>query len=372
MTAKKERWLRAYETWKASRPMVLASAAALVVIVAIFDYLTGTDFAFAIFYIIPIFLASRLLGLREGLFFSIVGALASYAEDNIFDHRIYAHPLAPYWDTLVYLCFFMMLAATTAKLEAISKRLKGLLQLKTDMLSLVSHEFGNNLTVMAAAVQYLRDIEEGRSETDPEREELYEMLERVCATMRRTSGNFLNQLRMESGVFELNVQAVDLQEVARQALAALTPLASQKGVKIRKAAPDGLLTVEADPDALALVFSNLVGNAIKYTPSGGSVTIRLELSRARKGLATVTVEDTGIGISEQEQAAVFSGFYRTKESRRAAKGAGIGLKVSRQLIEQHGMRLTVESVVGQGSRFSFNISCAPRNQSDAGITAARR
>jgi len=131
------------------------------------------------------------------------------------------------------------------------------------------------------------------------------------------------------------------------------PFAEEKGIRVIQDFPPDIVPLQADPEALALVVSNLIGNALKYTPARGRVTVRVRLQGSLPKQAEISVEDTGIGIRPSEIEAIFSGYYRAQEGREVAKGFGVGLKVSRDVIERHGSRLEVESVPGKGSRFFF-------------------
>lgn len=111
--------------------------------------------------------------------------------------------------------------------------------------------------------------------------------------------------------------------------------------------------VQADPDQMAQVWSNLISNAVKYTPAGGRVRVVLE---ERDGWAVGTVEDTGIGIAPEDLGRVFEEFYRTPQAKEVApRGTGLGLPLVKQIVEGHGGRITVESEVGRGSRFVFRL-----------------
>lgn len=111
--------------------------------------------------------------------------------------------------------------------------------------------------------------------------------------------------------------------------------------------------VQADPDQMAQVWSNLISNAVKYTPAGGRVRVVLE---ERDGWAVGTVEDTGIGIAPQDRERIFEEFYRTPQAKEMApRGTGLGLPLVKQIVEAHGGSITVESEVGRGSRFVFRL-----------------
>ena len=147
----------------------------------------------------------------------------------------------------------------------------------------------------------------------------------------------------------------------------MRPLAEQKGIDLRLEFPETTFPVTADPDAMILVLSNLIGNAIKYTPSPGRVSVRLRpVSGDPTREVEVSIEDTGIGIAAQDQEAIFQGFYRTGQGRKISKGYGLGLMVSRQIMESHGSSLEVDSQPGQGSRLHFRLpvcrsECPNRN-----------
>mgnify|MGYP000545468651 FL=1 len=115
--------------------------------------------------------------------------------------------------------------------------------------------------------------------------------------------------------------------------------------------------VRADPDQMAQVWSNLISNAVKYTPAGGRVRIALE---ERDGWAIGTVEDSGIGIPPQDLGRIFEEFYRTPQAKEVApRGTGLGLPLVKEILEAHGGSIAVESEVGRGSRFVFRLPVSP-------------
>jgi signal transduction histidine kinase len=126
--------------------------------------------------------------------------------------------------------------------------------------------------------------------------------------------------------------------------------ATQKGLEWRISIPAGLPVISADPDRLAQAVGNLVSNAIKYTPSLGSVTIS---AGAEADAVWLRVSDTGPGIPTEEQERIFTPFYRGLSSGRFPQGMGLGLSIARDLVTAHGGRLTVESTPSSGSRFTI-------------------
>ena len=166
---------------------------------------------------------------------------------------------------------------------------------------------------------------------------------------------------MQSGRFQLDIKQIELRRLVTEVLELMRPLAEQKGIDLRLEFPAAAFPVAADPDAMTLVLSNLIGNAIKYTPGQGQVSVRLSPSGGDPPQEVeVSIEDTGIGIAAEDQEAIFRGFYRTGQSQKTTKGCGLGLMISRQIMKNHDSSLDVESQPGQGSRFHFRLPvCQP-------------
>jgi two-component system phosphate regulon sensor histidine kinase PhoR len=146
-----------------------------------------------------------------------------------------------------------------------------------------------------------------------------------------------------------------MRSVARETLLLLQPLIESKKLRLATDFPSTPVPVRADSEALSLIMSNLITNAVKYTPSGGSITIRIAVEPSG---VLFSVADTGIGIAPQDMEKILSGSFRTEESRKVAKGFGIGLMLVRELVERHGSHLKIESAPGRGSRFYFHLPLA--------------
>lgn len=225
-------------------------------------------------------------------------------------------------------------------------------ELKSEMLSYVAHEFGNQLAVLEMGLLLLH---EGSDAEDAARnEKVHETMERSLTTLKRSVANFLNSARLESGRFALNIRRTELRKLVGESLETMELVISSKKLQVQRDFPPDVIPLEADPDALALVMSNLLGNAVKYTPAGGRITVRLVVAPSAHEVV-VLVEDTGIGIPKEEQEKILSGFHRTAAAAAEAKGFGVGLKVTKDLLESHGSRLEVSSEPGLGSRFFFRL-----------------
>ncbi len=162
----------------------------------------------------------------------------------------------------------------------------------------------------------------------------------------------LDQARAESGQMRLQLRDVDLEEVAHPIVASFEPQAVHKGVHLELLSMRPV-RVEADPDRLAQVFVNLIDNALRHTPSGGSVTVELD---ANGNDAIMRVRDTGVGIPYRDIPHIFERFYVVDRSRtRGSGGAGLGLAIVRGIVNAHGGTVTTESMLGSGTTFTVHL-----------------
>jgi two-component system, OmpR family, phosphate regulon sensor histidine kinase PhoR len=162
----------------------------------------------------------------------------------------------------------------------------------------------------------------------------------------------LDQARAESGQLKLNLREIDLEDVARPITTSFEPQASNKGVRLELNAMRPV-RVEADPDRLSQVIVNLVDNAIRHTPSGGSVVVELD---ARGNDAIMRVRDTGVGIPYRDLPHIFERFYVVDRSRtRESSGAGLGLAIVKGIVDAHGGTISTESMLGSGTVFTVRL-----------------
>ena len=222
---------------------------------------------------------------------------------------------------------------------------------KTEFLSIVSHEFRTALTGIQGFSELIRD---GGLEQDELRAYggyIFNDADRV----NRLIGDMLDLDRMESGRMSIRMADVDINEVLSDTVARAATASSM--VEFKPDLDPRLPIVTGDRDRLVQVVSNLVNNAVKYSPEGGTVTIS---SRAEGGYALITVADTGLGIPPDEIAYVFERFRRVRSgAAQSIAGTGLGLTIVKQIVEMHGGKIWVESAVGHGSAFHFTIPLAP-------------
>jgi signal transduction histidine kinase len=170
----------------------------------------------------------------------------------------------------------------------------------------------------------------------------------------------------QAGQLQLNFQAIDAGPIVRETLEALAPLAEERGVVLRADVPCELPRIDADPDRLRQIVQNLVENAVRFTPPGG--TVRVTMSADDAGGVRLAVSDTGVGIDAADLPYIFRHFYRADQSRaRSSGGTGLGLAIVKSLVEAHGGRVAVDSAAGRGSTFTVTF---PRRQEAAKVQEA--
>jgi sigma-B regulation protein RsbU (phosphoserine phosphatase) len=238
----------------------------------------------------------------------------------------------------------------TAELEEANRRLTELDRLKSDFVSTVSHELRTPLTSIRSLSETLLtggDIPRDRQE------QLLAIITQESQRLSRMIGQLLDLSRIEAGKMEWRLEPLDLREVVAQAVQTHRALFDAKGVALTPPAPDGAVRVLADRDKIIQVLTNLLSNAAKFTPAGGRVWVRT-IREGRE--AVVEVEDTGIGIPREHQGAIFERFRQVGETLTAKpEGAGLGLPISREIVQHHGGSLTVASEPGRGSRFRMTL-----------------
>ncbi len=246
----------------------------------------------------------------------------------------------------------------TQELQEANRRLQELDKLKSDFVSTVSHELR---TPMTAIKGYMDNILDGLTGVLTERQSYY--LNRVKSNVERLT-RMINELldlsRIEAGKVELNLGDVRMREFISDIVEGFQPMAQEKGVTLRTHQPDDLPTIRGDRDKLHQVLTNLIQNAIKFTPPGGEVEV--ESQRWDDGYLQVGVIDTGSGIPSHELDKVFEKFYRGESGSQDDQRWGLGLSIARSLVKLHGGQIWVESTQGQGSRFYFTVPIAPMSR----------
>ena len=230
---------------------------------------------------------------------------------------------------------------------------KALQKRNAEFVSAVSHEMKTPLAGIKAYVEMLVD---GDAEDEETQEEFLNVINSQADRLQRLIDNMLNLARIEAGVVNVSKQPQSLNELLEEALHVVQPAAEAKQIELLGDLSPMYLGVLADRDMLLQAAINLLSNAIKYTAGGGRVALR---SRMVDNQARFEVQDTGVGLSEEDAQRVFEKFYRVKKDKTMASGTGLGLPLAKHIVEDvHGGQLTVESALGEGSAFAAIIPSA--------------
>ncbi len=236
------------------------------------------------------------------------------------------------------------------KLIQANDELKKLDEMKSEFISLVSHELKTPLSAIKVSAEYL----ESDDKADPfERREMLRIIIRNIDRQTRMINDILDLSKIEAGKMEFQFENVHIHEIVNTVLENIGQIALKKNIKITIDIPESLPTVLADKEKLIIVLNNLAGNALKFTPDGGSIRISaIDLEDSIK----VIMKDTGIGIEKEKLNRIFDKFYQADStSRRKIGGVGLGLSIASGIIRAHGSQIHVESEKDHGTVFSFML-----------------
>ena len=230
-------------------------------------------------------------------------------------------------------------------------RERGVEQMRSDFVSTVSHELRTPLTSIYGFAETLKRADVDFS--DAERETFLRYIAIESERLIRIVDDLLDVARLEAGTLEVALEPTEVGRVAREAVAVASGRANgSRSFSLQIEPAD--LAVRADREKFAQVLDNLLDNAVRYSPEGGTISIA---ARGRRGAAEITVADEGVGIAEADRRRVFTKFFRAERDP-AAPGAGLGLFLVRGLVAAMGGRIWVESEEGFGSRFTFELPLA--------------
>ncbi len=239
----------------------------------------------------------------------------------------------------------------TQALEEANERLREHDRLRSMFVSTVSHELRTPMTSMKGLVENMLDGLTGKL-TD--RQTFY--LDRVkhnIERLTRMSNELLDLSRIEAGSIQLSRTPLSVTDLATEAVDNLQPAAREKSVSLTLQFEAGIPDISGDRDKLHQVVVNLINNAIKFTKPGG--VIKVEGRRRSDGMVQISIQDTGCGIPPKELPHIFERFYRGESVAVESRGAGLGLAISKSLVELHGGQIWVDSIPGEGSCFYFTL-----------------
>jgi signal transduction histidine kinase len=246
------------------------------------------------------------------------------------------------------------LEAATRELRAANERLKEIDKLKDDFISTVTHELRTPLTSIRAFSEIL--LTEPEVEL-AERRKFLDIITRETERLTRLINQVLDLAKIESGRAEWHVARVDLRELVTETLAGMSQVFKERNIRVEARLPEYVPAVQADLDRVIQVLLNLLSNAVKFCPPrGGRIEVRLS---GEVGMVRVDVRDNGPGISTEDQRVIFDKFRQARHTMTGKPpGTGLGLHISRQIVEHLGGRMWVESRLGEGACLSFTLPAA--------------
>jgi signal transduction histidine kinase len=221
---------------------------------------------------------------------------------------------------------------------------------RLDLYSIIAHDLRSPLATMMLRIDVMTNVR--RAPMDPSVADGLGKMKRRMADLVSMVDDFLDLARLENAEMRIVPTALDLRELATHMVDDFAPLAEKTRIVMTLHAGEEPISVEGDRQRLAQVFSNLLSNALKFTPEGGTVVVTLVADAER---VDVTVSDSGLGIAEATLPTLFQRYVRSIDVHHTVAGTGLGLMIVRQIVEAHGGEVRVTSQHGKGSTFGFTL-----------------
>jgi signal transduction histidine kinase len=233
---------------------------------------------------------------------------------------------------------------------------------REDVLGVVAHDLRNPLNLVGTTVEVVAE-----EDLDPvRRRQLVDIARRAVAQMDRLIGDLLDSVRLQAGHLSLEVQPVTVHDILHRTEEMFRPGADSRHIRLETVSPPGDGVIQADGDRLLQALGNLVGNALKFTPPGGTVIVRAQLPDDRREVR-FEVADDGPGIPPDNLDRLFDRFWQARSADR--RGVGLGLAIAKGIVEAHGGHIEVQSRLGAGSTFAIRLPAVPAERSDGSLTA---
>ncbi len=235
-----------------------------------------------------------------------------------------------------------------------AQRLKEEERMRSDFISMLSHEIRTPLTSIRESVNLI--VEEVMGPVNERQQRFLSIASDEIARISELLNHLMQISSLEAGLVKIDPKPLDPRAFVVGSIHRMTPAAEAKGIVLDAEVPGDIPQVMGDADHLQQVLLNLVGNAIKFSPGGGSVAVRVQpVQEGDEDKVSFSVSDLGPGIPEDEQGLIFYKYYRATGVRQQVDGVGLGLSISKQIVEAHGGRIWVKSQVGMGSTFGFTL-----------------
>jgi signal transduction histidine kinase len=237
------------------------------------------------------------------------------------------------------------------ELNEANAKLRELSVMKEDFLALTTHDLRSPLSVISGVISFFTSGRLG--ELSPEQKNMVAMMERNTQSLIELVNDLLDASKLESGTMRLDITSIDLRGLIQELHETMSALAVEKGITLVETLPADLPPIEADRAKLRRILVNLLSNALKFTRKGGRVEIKIEELGER---IRINVIDTGVGIAPEDVARLFDKYEQARSrATHGEKGTGLGLYITRQLVELHDSKIEVHSKLGHGSTFSFTL-----------------
>jgi signal transduction histidine kinase len=223
--------------------------------------------------------------------------------------------------------------------------------MRSDFISTLSHELRTPLTAIAGSCELL--LEDFSDDLQEIHKEYIHLIDRSTALVRQLIDDVLDYTKLEAGEIKLHPEPLELEEIVRDTVAMLTPLSEKKALHIKIDLPPDLPTACGDAVRVKQILINLLSNAIKFTPEDGLITVTGLLLPDERRIA-IAIRDTGAGIAPGDLEQVFERFKQVGEGHRK-RGTGLGLPITKRLVELHGGQITLVSELDKGSTFTFTL-----------------
>lgn len=247
-------------------------------------------------------------------------------------------------------------AALAIQRSKLFQDIKRAVQIREDLISIVSHDLGNPLTSIKLASSLIARMQ-GKSPVDGPLWQAIENIRRATEHMESLTHKLLDLSRIESGEFRLDRRPESVSSILQDTYDLFVQVAASRSIELRMDRATQDWSVDCDKDRILQVLSNLVGNALKFTPGGGVVEVGATLVEQR-AVTQFSVSDSGRGIDPSDVPNLFRRFWQPKSNNGGRSGSGLGLSIVKAMVETHGGRVWVESKPGHGSRFYFTLPVA--------------
>jgi len=245
------------------------------------------------------------------------------------------------------------LAIANRELEQANRKLKELDQLKSDFISVVSHELRTPLTSIKAFTELI--LMKPRMNLE-RRSRLLSIMNNESDRLARLINDILDLTKIEAGKLSWHISSISLRDIILSSVASIRSLADNKSLSIGMQVPETLPRLYGDRDRLVQVITNILSNAIKFTPQGGTITVAARKDDHPRPKIEVRISDTGVGIPRNDLEIIFEKFQRSGDILTPhSEGTGLGLAITKQIVEYHGGRIWAESTLGVGSTFLFTL-----------------